>query len=302
MLERFLDKVGDWNPQLMRELKCRLTMPSIIATTLISLTIQLIIWGTFRPSLAADNDSLVVWGNMIEFLDRGIWLGLAIGGIYLLAKDFNRELSTGTLGLVSLSPISPRKIILGKLLGIPILLYWAVFLTIPFHLIVLQQSGAINLGFWAWKAIEIAIIFLLYLYAILSTLEFPLPPIILSLVLTIIGQASLIGAIDSFRDRSSTSIISGLSGYANLDLWRISISIVNFSITSFAILKLIESIYSAAKSWQERSRSVVVFLISSIILFTHLYLSVLLSPPMLVLMFVMWLLLKVTASERSQKS
>lgn len=300
MLERLLDKVGDWNPQLLRELKCRLTMPGITIATLISLTAQLITWCIFRPILGLDNHNLSVWENTIEFLGRGMWLGLAIGGIYLLAKDFDRELRTGTLDLVNLSPIPPLKIIFGKLLGVPVLIYWAAFLTIPFHLIGLHQFLSIHAGFWVWKALEISTIFLLYSYAILAVLEFPLPPIILSLILAIVSQSMLSSAI-VFKPHQSSNIASGMSGYTNLDLWQISIAVVNFLITSFAILKLIEAIYSVAKSWQERSRSVVVFLISSIILFTHLCLCVAQPLPMLVLMFVMWLIIQVAASDRYQK-
>ncbi len=302
MLERLLDKVGDWNPQLLRELKCRLTMPSIAIATLISLTAQLITWCTFRPSLELDNYNLSVWENTIEFLDRGMWLGLAIGGIYLLAKDLDGELRKGTLDLVNLSPISPLKIIFGKLLGVPILIYWMVLLTIPFHLIGWHQFLSINAGFWVWKALEISTIFLLYSYTILATLEFPLPPIILSLTLAIVSQSALSSAIGSFASGQSSSSVSSMSAYATLDLRQISIAIVNLLITSFVILKLTEAIYSAAKSWQERSRSIVVFLMSSIILFTHLCLSVSQPLPMLILMFAMSLAIRLTAPDRPQKS
>lgn len=302
MLERLLGKVGDWNPQLMRELKCRLTMPSIIIATLISLTAQSIAWYTFRPGLIGDKYNLTLWENTIEFLDRGIWLGLAIGGIYLIAKDFDRELRTGTLDLVNLSPISPLKIIFGKLLGVPVLIYWAAFLTIPFHLIGLHQFSSINAGFWVWKALEFSTILLLYSYTILATLEFPLPPIILSIILAIVCQFALISALVSFTTTHQSSNSSAMSVYANLDLWQISIAVVNFLITSIAILKLTELIYATAKRWQERSGSVVVFVFSSIILFTHLCLSVAQPLPMLVLMFVMWLVIQVAASDRPQKS
>jgi hypothetical protein len=136
----------------------------------------------------------------------------------------------------------------------------------------------------------------------LAALEFPLPPIIIALTLAIVSQSALSSAIGSFTTRQSSSIVSSISVYANLNLWQISIAIINFLITSFAILKLIETTYISAKKWQERSQSVVVFLISLIILFTHLCLSVSQPLPMLVLMFVMWLAIQITAPDRPQKS
>ncbi len=55
-------------------------------------------------------------------------------GIYLLINDFTQEERRGTLNFIRLSPQSTYKIFVGKLLGVPSLLYWGTILAIPLHL------------------------------------------------------------------------------------------------------------------------------------------------------------------------
>ncbi|MBE9117824.1 hypothetical protein IQ249_18145 [Lusitaniella coriacea LEGE 07157] len=59
---------------------------------------------------------------------------LLVGGTYLLVADLSKESHRRTLGFIRLSPQSPQSIVFGKMLGVPILLYWLVALALPFHL------------------------------------------------------------------------------------------------------------------------------------------------------------------------
>ncbi|MEA5583398.1 hypothetical protein VB620_18880 [Nodularia harveyana UHCC-0300] len=59
---------------------------------------------------------------------------MLMGGTYLLINDLATEQRRGTINFIRLSPQSYQSILLGKILGVPILLYLAIFLAIPFHL------------------------------------------------------------------------------------------------------------------------------------------------------------------------
>jgi hypothetical protein len=61
-------------------------------------------------------------------------LALLVAGTYLLVSDLDKEERRGTLNFIRLSPQSAKTIFLGKILGVPILLYLATMLTVPLHL------------------------------------------------------------------------------------------------------------------------------------------------------------------------
>ncbi|HEY9703365.1 MAG TPA: hypothetical protein V6C58_13015, partial [Allocoleopsis sp.] len=60
--------------------------------------------------------------------------GLIIPGVYLLINDFTQEEKRGTLNFIRLSPQSAKNILIGKILGVPILVYFAFLLALPFYL------------------------------------------------------------------------------------------------------------------------------------------------------------------------
>jgi ABC-type Na+ efflux pump permease subunit len=59
---------------------------------------------------------------------------LIVIGTYLLISDLAHEERRGTLNFIRLSPQSPENILVGKLLGVPILLYLVAVLAVPLHL------------------------------------------------------------------------------------------------------------------------------------------------------------------------
>jgi hypothetical protein len=61
-------------------------------------------------------------------------LALLVAGTYMLVSDLDKEERRGTLNFIRLSPQSANTIFIGKILGVPILLYLAAILVIPLHL------------------------------------------------------------------------------------------------------------------------------------------------------------------------
>lgn len=214
----WLDRLGEWNPQLFREIKGRLKGRNIaiaIATSLLGQLLVLLYWLRQMPNqhyymggpycklrnayeasqrqsaqLGAQYSQLQAQfsrytkpehynlekiqelkgriedlkarkEHLEQFLLNGncppdainmqLWLqdhypkiftslsvtilfALLVVGSYMLINDLAREERRGTLNFVRLSPQSTQSILLGKLLGVPILLYVAAILTIPLFL------------------------------------------------------------------------------------------------------------------------------------------------------------------------
>ncbi len=213
----WLDRLGDWNPQLFREIKGRLTVRNIaiaVGTSLLGQLLVLLywfrqipnetypIWGpycrlresfeasqrqvgqlqtqyhqlqtqlarysgpkhydsekvqTLKASIASLKERIqdlqpdlnsICPADAIEFqqwwqdhypkiftsLSVIVMFALLVVGSYLLISDLAREERRGTLNFIRLSPQSTRSVLIGKLLGVPILLYLGAILTVPLGL------------------------------------------------------------------------------------------------------------------------------------------------------------------------
>lgn len=139
MTSSFINRLGNWNPQLVRECRGRLKPRSIAATIGISLVGQILLGLLFSQQ---DYKPMVErWATLTEAL---IWIlpyALFTAGSYYLVSDLNQEEKRGTLNFIRLSPRPSRGILLGKMLGVPILPYLAVGLAIPLHIIAGLSSG-----------------------------------------------------------------------------------------------------------------------------------------------------------------
>lgn len=158
MLAKLLDKLGNWNPQLFREIKGRLTTRKVAIAAFISLIAQglimLLFWAAlpiigerkedynryclkYVPHLYKENcqgiNWQVWWHDIFLLFSWGFFIILLLAGIYMLVADLAKEKHLGTLNFISLSPQSSQKILLGKLLGVPILIYLIIALAIPLH-------------------------------------------------------------------------------------------------------------------------------------------------------------------------
>ncbi len=156
MLLTLTDRLGDWNPQLFRELKGRLNGRKLLLATATSVVVQgLLISANSNSTCAKYVDSIV--SRCVEYNWEIYWQPLFIAesiilmlllfacGIYLLVADIVREQNRGTLNFIRLSPRSSQSILLGKILGVPFLLYWGIALALPLQWVAAVAAG-IDLG------------------------------------------------------------------------------------------------------------------------------------------------------------
>ncbi|MFQ4144821.1 hypothetical protein [Chlorogloeopsis sp. ULAP02] len=166
MIKNLLDKIGDWNPQFLREIKGRLQKRNIILAISVSLLGQFLLFMYFQVQLTTNDVSVTSFTNQYctgkilyglpqcsldEFGNLVInwqlwWLdlftllsmmgcfSLLVAGIYLLINNLATEERRDTLNFIRLSPQSPQTILVGKILGVPILVYITLVLAIPLHL------------------------------------------------------------------------------------------------------------------------------------------------------------------------
>ena len=125
MTLHLLDKIGNWNPQLFREIKGRLNIGNMAIASTFSISGQLLLFLYF---------STWGWLEIFTWLSILSVLALLVAGTYLLVSDLDKEERRGTLNFIRLSPQSAKTIFLGKVLGVPILLYLVTILAVPLHL------------------------------------------------------------------------------------------------------------------------------------------------------------------------
>ncbi|MEQ9000449.1 MAG: hypothetical protein RID53_28580 [Coleofasciculus sp. B1-GNL1-01] len=142
MFSTLINRLGDWNPQLMRELRGRLQLRNGCLVVATSLMIQALILLSF----SSQNCTSYVNNRCVEFVWEFDWLmifrtlnwilplSLFSIGVYLLVSDWMQEQRRGTLNFIRLTPQSSQRVLWGKILGVPILVYLALSLAIPLHL------------------------------------------------------------------------------------------------------------------------------------------------------------------------
>ena len=165
ILAKGFDQLSDINPQLFREVKGRLKSQNVAIASVISLVGQIILVGAYANQLPSSRETynssyycletyynrqyeqgcvtdpfqqvLINWD--LWWLDIFLWLSLMgivalfVAGSYMLISDLAKEEKNGTLNFIRVSPRSTQTILLGKLLGVPILLYLGILLAIPLH-------------------------------------------------------------------------------------------------------------------------------------------------------------------------
>ncbi len=168
------EKIANWNPQLYREIKGRLNRNSVAIAIGISIFVQILVvlfaWsklpGEIKPLDNGKYDcsqyqylrfrypenfyNVECWlKDGYPTIDWSYWcldllfpclslilvFALLTIGTYLLINDLVQEERRGTLTFIKLSPQSTPTTLIGKLLGVPSLLYLGVMLAIPLHLL-----------------------------------------------------------------------------------------------------------------------------------------------------------------------
>jgi hypothetical protein len=130
MFSNLLDKIGEWNPQLYREIKGRFTSRNLILTigcALITNYLLILVFSSPAPG-APDFKSIF---NTINWL---VPIILTTCGTYQLSFDLAKEYQKRTINFITFTPQPSQKILLGKILGVPCLIYLGIALFIPSHL------------------------------------------------------------------------------------------------------------------------------------------------------------------------
>ncbi|MEB3225104.1 MAG: hypothetical protein VKJ86_04795 [Synechococcus sp.] len=184
VFHQWLDQIGDWNPQLFRELKGRLTKKNFGLVAIAAFLFQGMIYLSLRMSLPSpeltstapftnhycigaapasfgpdsylfQNQNFCIadatgnfqlnwplwWTDLFMTLSIMGFFASLLGGVYLIIQDLGKEEKAGTLNFVRLSPQSAQAIALGKILGVPSLIYGGLALVFPLHLWAGLQGG-----------------------------------------------------------------------------------------------------------------------------------------------------------------
>lgn len=170
----WLDRIGDLNPQLFRELKGRLKTRNCVITIAISLLGQVILLLSCAPVISMGNIALVnlrEWQTIFTSLSWILPFLLLVSGVYLLINDLAGEERQGTLNFIRYSPQSSQSILLGKILGVPILFYLGFLLAIPLHFVSALATGWPLFWILGLYTLWMAGCFLFYSTAFLYTLS-----------------------------------------------------------------------------------------------------------------------------------
>lgn len=178
MLFNWLLQLSDRNPQLLREIKGRVKTRTVLVTLALSLVTQLLIVGhnwQRLDSAYGERVSQLMWRSCwFEISNTTMWVALTLLlflGSYLLVRDIASEEQRGTLDFVRLSPESGQSVLLGKLLGVPILLYWAIALALPLHLWAAATAGLPLLAIVGMYLLSIVFCVFVYTFSLLHSLS-----------------------------------------------------------------------------------------------------------------------------------
>jgi len=206
IIDKIIDRAGDINSQIFRELKERLTARNMAIAIVGSIVIQGLILiyfhgqiPVFDPSttetfdnycnlaypdisggrdllcrLDGDGKFIINWQkwhtDVFICLSWILPSGLILGSVYLLVADLVQEEKRGTLNFIRLSPQSAQQIFVGKILGVPILVYIATVLMLPLHLYLGCSAGGNILFLGSWYLAIGSLWFLLASAAVLYVL------------------------------------------------------------------------------------------------------------------------------------
>ena len=164
----WLDKLGDWNPQLLREIKGRLSWRSVLLTVALVTIVQVLLMMNYIQQIPTEatigfntkycvgginySQARIIWANCVMDWPRwwrdifngqntSILFLIYLPAVYFLIADINQEIQRGTINFLRLSPRSSQTTLLGKLLGVPSLTYLALILVIPLHFLCGTMAG-----------------------------------------------------------------------------------------------------------------------------------------------------------------
>jgi hypothetical protein len=164
----WIERIGNWNPQFLRECRGRLKTRTILVAIAASVIVQIMILMSFNQF--RNYFSQTPQQNWLDLFRSLTWIFpyfLFLSGSYMLISDVTQEERRGTLNFIRLSPRTSQSILLGKMLGVPILPYLSIVLLIPLHLIAALNGGVPIIFMFSYYLILGASTFFLFSFALL---------------------------------------------------------------------------------------------------------------------------------------
>lgn len=178
----WLDRLGNWNPQLLREIRGRLKRRNLIVAVSLSLLFQVLLLLFYSQRLPV-NDCYIQtggfgcatswtewWREQFRFLTWVEPFLLFLTGIYSIVADLSLEDYKGTLNFIRISPRSSVSILLGKVMGVPLLAYISLGLIIPYHLVTAIKGDVAIAFMLSFYLLLIGTAFLLFSASLLIAL------------------------------------------------------------------------------------------------------------------------------------
>lgn len=178
----WLDRIGNWNPQLLREIRGKLKLRNLMVAIGISLLFQILLLLFYSQRIPSEECYVQIrgfgcatswqnwWLEQFRFITWTEPFVLFLAGVYSLISDLSLEDYKGTLNFIRISPRSSISILIGKIMGVPLLAYIGIGLIIPYH-ITTAIGGNVPIAFLlSFYILLIGTAFLLFSGAILLAL------------------------------------------------------------------------------------------------------------------------------------
>lgn len=171
----WVNQIGHRNPQFLRECRGHLKSRSIIAALGTSVLMQVLLYLSIFEGQPWANTA-EKWFSISNVFTWGLPYFLFTVGGYYLVNDLVQEEKRGTLNFIRLSPRPARSILLGKLLGVPILPYLVVLSVIPLHGWSLLKAKIPITFFFSYYSLLIITAFLCFSLALIVGITHQLRP------------------------------------------------------------------------------------------------------------------------------
>lgn len=178
----WLDRIGNWNPQLLREIRGKLKLRNLIVAIGLSLLFQILLLLFYSQRIPSEECYVQVrgfgctaswqawWLEQFRFITWAEPFILFLTGVYSLGSDLSLEDYKGTLNFIRISPRSSINILIGKIIGVPLLAYICIGLSIPYHLTAAIGAGIPIAFLLSFYGLMIGTAFLLFSAALLMSL------------------------------------------------------------------------------------------------------------------------------------
>jgi len=178
----WIDRIGNWNPQLLREIRGKLKLRNLIVAISLSLLFQILLLLFYSQRIPSEDCYAQIrvidcakswsdwWLEQFRFITWTEPFVLFLSGVYSLISDISLEDYKGTLNFIRISPRSSISILIGKIMGVPLLAYIGLGLTIPYHLIAAIKANVPISFLLSFYILLIGTAFLLFSVAALLSL------------------------------------------------------------------------------------------------------------------------------------